>query len=108
MRVIPIHTRAIKKTGAEIDYPVPVPDRIENCRLAIYINGPEPKLDGGRFTLIIPIERRTLSQLLYIGIKVIAQSNIGPAPQSGISVISGWNPTLPSTSEQNFLYIRGE
>lgn len=101
MRGIPVHTNPIKKNGTNRDYVIDIPDRIVNCRLAVYINGIEPKLDGDGFTCILPIERKTLDYIMYVGLKVISQSDIGSGTTSGISMITGWNPTLALEAQQD-------
>jgi hypothetical protein len=107
VKAIPQHKKTLKLDGPNRDLVFNIPNRIQNCRVAIYINGLISEFPGENMSLIVPIERNTLSYILYLGFKVIAQKNLNTNTRSGITVICGWNPKLEKDAEQDYFFVRG-
>ena len=107
LKAIPLNTKTLKLNSSNQDLVFNIPNRIQNCRVAIYVNGLKSNFPGENMSLIVPIEKSTLSNTLYLGFKVIAQKKLNTNEESGINVICGWNPKLDKDAEQDYLYVRG-
>ena len=105
---LPIHSEKIRETGTEIDHVIHATDNVKNGRLAIYVNGFEPKFDTIRCEIIITLQRPSLSKPLYVGILPVEQQILGTPAPKGVTVIAGWDPTKSQKNGFDFLYIRGE
>lgn len=92
-----------KQTGGERDFVFGVDtSNVQSGRLAIYLNGAEPKFATQcpmRFTLARP----GLAAPLQIGLAPLSNEPLGPG--AGVTVIGGWDPTVASTAPASFLYV---
>jgi len=105
---LPAYTRTIKSDGAEIDCFVEFSEEMKSGRVLIFVNGSEPKFK----TLLNPVVIPTLSSTgrpIYVGLLALVQDPLGPGNElKGITVIGGWDPTLPKEAELDYLYLRGD
>jgi hypothetical protein len=79
----------------------------ESGRHAIYINGAAPEFADGPCWITLRLGRSTLPRPIYVGVSAVGQAPLSDRGETGVAVIAGWNPRLPSAAEQDFLYVRG-
>jgi len=103
-----IHDKQLIDKDSEKDHVIPVEKGVHSGRLAFYINGEKPTFDGEKCRLIVGFKRESLNKVMYLGIKIIPQDNLGLETKPGVTIISGWNPVLARDAVQDYLYIRGE
>ena len=105
---LPEHLGALEAEGSELDHVIPVETGVESGRLAMYVNGIEASFRCPQCRLMIRLVRSSLPQPVYIGLAPKAQLPLGSGPRRGVTVIAGWDPTLPTGAPQDYLYLRGE
>ena len=96
-----------RESGPELDHVIPADDLVETGRLAIYVNGAAPAFDAANCRLTLSLRRPTLARPLNVGIKAIPQAPLDADTFEGVTVIAGWDPTLPKDAALDFLYVRG-
>jgi hypothetical protein len=96
-----------RQSTAEPDLVIQVQDEVESGRLALFANGARSEF-GLKCMITFGLSRPSLPQPLYLGLAPITQDPLGAPQRSGIVIIAGWNPTQPTGSELDYLFIRGE
>lgn len=78
-----------------------------SVRLAVYVNAIKPL-----FAASCPRWKKLPtkgSSTVYVGFAPQAQDPLGGgSSKPGVTVIGGWDPTLPPGSKQDFLFLRGQ
>lgn len=105
---LPEHKASISYTGSTQDHVIPTDDKIASGVIAIYINGERPAFHAPECRCVFTLNRPTLKQPLYVGIRPRAQKPLGLPERAGVTVIAGWDPTLTNNDSINYMYIRGE
>ena len=101
------HEQTPRLSGAERDFVLLADRSVESGRVAIYVNGKEPRFVRS-CELFLTLARPTLTGPLYVGLGTIGQLPLGGSDSSGITVIGGWNPRQVITDvADSFLFVRG-
>ena len=105
---LPEYSRAIKRDGPKIDRFVCVSDGVSSVRITFWVNGVEPTFKTNHKTSVINLPSGTGSTI-YLGLLAIEQDALGTESEvKGISVIGGWDPTLPKDTAISYLYLRAQ
>lgn len=103
---LPLHEQPLRTTGSEIDVVLPADPEVDSGRVALYVNGREP-----RFTydcpLFFTLNRDTLANPVHVGLGTIAQPQFEEPQAGGTIVIAGWDPLSDRHAAAKLLYIRG-
>jgi hypothetical protein len=94
-----------RTNGTQPDAVLDFAASVESGRVALYINGQEPRFHPA-VTAVFTLTRFHLRTPLFVGISVHDQSPLGLA---GVSVVGGWDPAvMASTASAEYLFLRGE
>lgn len=88
----------------EFDRIVFVEDGVQSGRLAIYLNGEQPRFRASdeRIAFTLTIQNQSLPQPLFLGLAPWGQLPLGS--EAGVVVIAGFDP---DGGGDDFLYLRG-
>ena len=104
---LPLFEGEPRTSGGEIDHVIPVETGVGSGRPAMYVNGESPSF-AYACRLTFTLDRMGRPKPLYVGVAPIAQSPLGDLARRGVTVISGWVPSVGVQEKSSFIYLRGE
>lgn len=104
----PVYHAAPRTKGQTVDIPLPRDAAVVSGVIAVYVNGGKKEFLAD-CPVVVTMQRPSLFRPLFVGFRPRAQEPLGIEDgRHGTTVIAGWDPTLPNTEPNRFLYIRGE
>lgn len=106
---LPELTGKLSTKAKKCDFVLPIDKGQSSGRFAVFLNAHEPNFHGNNCFIQFKLERRSLSKPLYCGVMAIQQDPLGQDSQSGVTIITGWNPLNGGKLlNEDLLFIRGE
>jgi len=104
---LPCYSKKPSLQPPVIDLVIPVDDTFESGRLILYCNAENQVFHFPCFATIT-MQRSNLQNPMHFGIAFVQQQPLGDPENTGVTVISGWNPTADIHQEQDFLFLRAQ
>jgi len=107
-RNLPDLRSAPRRHGPLRDFVLALEGEVVSAAIVLYLNGKEPTFNAP-CPLHFTLQRRTLRQPLYLGVRPRAQAALAEPELSGSGVVAigGWTPNQKGKVALDFIYIRG-
>ena len=97
-----------KTSSSEQDLVIPIDSEVESGRLALYLNGEKSLFAGQTKCWFVVTITRPPHLPVHLCVKALPQEPVGDLSRGGgVSVLAGWDPSLPESAPQQYLYVRG-